>query len=119
MNLESEIEFFNDLSAVEQARLLALFLHELSIEARITYGKAAEQVLDGARLRFVNEMTGRIARYVEQVLSDEPGRPGVDVLLRMMLGPRADKAAERLVTSAYRRTLQGFDQGEATVTLTP
>lgn len=119
MNLQSEIDYFSELGPVEQARLLALFLHELGIEARSTYGAGAEQVLDGARLRFVNEMTVRIARYIEQVLVDEPGRPAVDILLRMLLGPRADKAAERLVISAYQRTLQGFDQNDATVTLTP
>jgi hypothetical protein len=119
MNLQSEIDYFSDLGPVEQARLLALFLHELGIEARSTYGHGTELVSDGARLRFVNEMTVRIARYVEQVLVDEPNRPGVEVLLRMLLAPRADKAAERLVVSAYRRTLQGFDHNDATVTLSP
>jgi hypothetical protein len=119
VNLQSEIDYFSELGPVEQARLLALFLHELGIEARSTYGVVAEHVADGTRLRFVNEMTIRIARYVEQVLVDEPGRPSVDILLRMLLGPRADKAAERLVFAAYRRTLQGFDQNDATVTLSP
>jgi len=37
----------------------------------------------------------------------------------MLLAPRADKAAERLVLTAYRRALQGFDQHDATVTMTP
>lgn len=119
MNLPSEIQFFAELDPVGQARLLALLLHELSIEARATYGSSAEQVQDGARLRFVNEMNARLARYIEQVLSDEPGRPGPDVLLRMLLAPRADKAAERLVISAYRRAIQGFDQHDATVTMAP
>jgi hypothetical protein len=119
MNLQSEIDYFSELGPVEQARLLAIFLHELGIEARSTYGTAAEQVADGGRLRFVNEMTIRIARYVEQVLADEPGRPAVEILLRMLLGPRADKGAERLVVAAYRRTLQGFDHNDATVTLNP
>ena len=119
MNLDSEIEYFTDLSPVEQARLLALFLHELSIEARLTYGKAAEQVLDGARLRFVNEMTARLARYIEQVLVDEQGRPTEDVLVRMLLAPRADKAAERLIVNAYRRAIQAFDRNDMTVTMQP
>jgi hypothetical protein len=119
LNLQSEIEFFAELDPVGQARLLALLVHELSIEARATYGGGAEQVQDGARLRFVNEMNARLARYIEQVLVDEPGRPGADVLLRMLLAPRADKAAERLVVSAYRRAIQGFDQHDATVTMAP
>ncbi|HEX9473419.1 MAG TPA: hypothetical protein VF931_04485 [Steroidobacteraceae bacterium] len=119
MNLQSEILFFTELDPVGQARLLALLVHELSIEARATYGSAAEHVQDGARLRFVNEMNARLARYIEQVLVDEPGRPGPDVLLRMLLAPRADKAAERLIVSAYHRAIQGFDQHDATVTMAP
>jgi hypothetical protein len=37
----------------------------------------------------------------------------------MLLAPRADKAAERLVLSAYRRAIQGVDQHDTTVTLAP
>ncbi len=119
MNLQSEIEYFTDLAPIDQARLLAMFLHELSTEARVTYGPGPEQVLDGARLRFVNEMTARLARYIEQVLIDERGRPGEEVLLRMLLAPRVDKAAERLIVNAYRRTIQGFDRNDTTVTMLP
>ena len=119
MNLQSEIEYFTELAPVDQARLLAMFLHELSIEARSTYGPGPEQVQDGPRLRFVNEMTARLARYIEQVLVDERERPGEEVLLRMLLAPRVDKAAERLVFNAYRRAIQGFDRNDTTVTMLP
>jgi len=119
MNLQSEIQYFTELAAVDQARLLAMFLHELSVEARTTYGAGPEQVLDGARLRFVNEMTARLARYIEQVLVDEPGRPGEEVLLRMLLAPRTDRAAERLIVNAYRRAIQTFDRNDMTVTMQP
>jgi hypothetical protein len=119
LNLQSEIDYFTELAPVDQARLLALFLHELGTEARTTYGAGADQVTDATRLRFANEMVIRIARYIEQVLVDEPGRPAVDILLRMLLGQRADKAAERLVLAAYRRALTAFDHNDATVTLTP
>jgi hypothetical protein len=119
MNLQSEIQYFTELAAVDQARLLGKFLHELSIEARTTYGPGPEQVLDGARLRFVNEMTARLARYIEQVLVDEQGRPTEDVLVRMLLAPRADKAAERLIVNAYRRAIQAFDRNDMTVTMQP
>ena len=119
MNLQSEIQYFTELAPVDQARLLAMFLHELSTEARSTYGSNPEQVQDGVRLRFVNEMTSRLARYIEQVLVDEHSRPGEDVLLRMLLSPRADQAAERLVVNAYRRAIQGFDRNDTTVTMLP
>src|SRR3954463_14040795 len=55
MNLQSEIDYFRELAPIGQARLLAVFLHELSMEARGTYGSNPEHVQDGARLRFVNE----------------------------------------------------------------
>ena len=119
MNLQSEIQYFTELDPVGRARLIALLVHELSIEARATYGSSAELVQDGTRLRFVNEMNARLARYIEQVLIDEPGRPGPEVLLRMLLTPRADKAAERLVLSAYRRAIQGVDRQDTTVTMAP
>ena len=119
MNLQSEIDYFTELAAIGQARLLAIFLHELSTEARTTYGPVPEHVQDGARLRFVNEITARLARYIEQVLIDEQDRPGEDVLIRMLLAPRADKAAERLVINAYRRAVQGFDRNDTTVTMLP
>jgi len=117
VNLQSEIEYFSELALIDQARLLAVFLHELSIEARATYGPEPDLVQDGARLRFVNEITSRLARYIEQVLVDERERPAEDVLLRMLLAPRVDKAAERLVVNAYRRAIQAIDGNDATVTM--
>ncbi len=61
VNLQSEIEYFSELQPVDQARLLAVFLHELAVEARTTYGANVDQVHDGARLRFVNEIVCRLA----------------------------------------------------------
>ena len=117
MNLQSEIEYFSDLQPVDQARLLAVFLHELTVEARSTYGPGAEQVHDGARLRFVNEIVCRLARFIEQLLADDQTRPADDVVMRMLLSERADKTAERLVINAYRRSIHGFDRYDATVTM--
>ncbi len=117
MNLQSEIEYFGDLQPVDQARLLAVFLHELTIEARTTYGPGADQVLDTARLRFVNEIVCRLARFMEQLLADDPSRPGDDVVLRMLLSARADQVAGRLVMNAYRRAMHGFDRYDATVAM--
>lgn len=117
MNLQSELDYFSELQPVDQARLLAVFLHELTVEARSTYGAGAEQVHDGARLRFVNEIVCRLARFIEQLLADDQTRPADDVVMRMLLSERADKAAERLVLSAYRRAIHGFDRYDATVTM--
>src|ERR1700740_1641910 len=78
MNLNSEIEFFSELRTVDKARLLNLFLHELAEEARATYGPGAEQVHDGAHLRFVNELVFRLTRVVEQLLAEDATRPADD-----------------------------------------
>ncbi|HEY4750444.1 MAG TPA: hypothetical protein VIH60_08660 [Steroidobacteraceae bacterium] len=119
MNLNSEIDFFTDLRPVDKARLLNLFLHELAEEARATYGPGAEQVFDGAHLRFVNELYHRLTRVIEQMLAEESTRPGDDVVLRMLLSPRADKVAERLVFNAYGRAIQGFESYDTTVLMGP
>jgi len=114
MNLNSEIEYYRDLRLVDKARLLNLFLHELAEEARATYGPGSE-VHDGAQLRFVNELYHRLTRVIEQLLAEEATRPADDVVLRMLLAPRADKLAERLVFNAYARAIQGFESYDTTV----
>jgi hypothetical protein len=114
MNLNSEIDYFSDLRLVDKARLLNLFLHELAEEARATYGPA-DQVHDGQHLRFVNELYHRLTRVIEQLLADVATRPADDVVLRMLLAPRADKVAERLVFNAYARAIQGFESYDTTI----
>ena len=84
-------------------------------EARATYGSAQDSVHDGAHLRFVNEICNRISKLIEQYLGDDKGRPTDDVVLRMLLSPRADKVAERMVHAAYRRALQNFERYDTTV----
>ena len=115
MNLKSEIEFFSDLRLLDKARLLNLLLHELAEEARSTYGPGSEQVHDGAHLRFVNELTHRLTRVVEQLLAEDATRPADEVVLRMLLSPRADKVAERLLLNAYSRAMQGFESYDTTI----
>jgi exoribonuclease II len=115
MNLRSEIEFYTELRLLDKARLLNLFLHELAEEARSTYGPGMDQVHDTARLRFVNELVHRLTRVIEQLLAEEATRPSDDVVLRMLLSPRADKVVERLVYNAYGRAIQGFESYDTTV----
>jgi hypothetical protein len=117
MNLTSEITYFSDLPQIDQARLLAVFLHELTVEARGAYGPAVGQVNDGARLRFVNEIVCRLARFIEQLLADDAARPADDVLMRMLLSPRADRSAEQMVQKAYQRAIHGFDRYDTTVAM--
>ncbi len=57
----------------------------------------------------------RLTRVIEQLLAEEATRPADDVVLRMLLSPRADKMAERLVFNAYARAIQGFESYDTTV----
>jgi hypothetical protein len=115
MNLESEIQYFTELAGVDKARLLNLFLHELAGAARATYGPAPDQVHDAARLRFANELAHRLTRLIEQLLAQDDTRPADDVVLRMLLAPRTDKAAQQLVYDAYSRAIRGFESYDTTV----
>jgi len=115
MNLQSEISYFSEMGGSDKARLMASFLSELTAEARATYGPSQESVHDGGHLRFVNEMTHRVAKLIEQYLVDDKARPADDVVLRMLLSPRADKVSEKMIQTAYRRALQNFDRYDTTV----
>ena len=52
---------------------------------------------------------------IEQYLGDDKARPADDVVLRMLLSPRADKVAEKMIHTAYRRALQNFERYDTTV----
>jgi len=117
MNLQSEIGYFAEMGLPDKARLMASFLAELTAEARATYGSAQDAVHDGAHLRLVNELCHRVSKLIEQYLGDDKSRPAEDVVLRMLLSPRADKVAERMLQTAYRRALQNFERYDTTVLL--
>jgi len=115
VNLQSEIAYYSEIRIADKARLMASFLSELTTEARATYGAANDSVHDAAHLRFVNEMCNRITKLIEQYLGDDKSRPADEVVLRMVLSPRADKVAEKMVHTAYRRALQNFERYDTTV----
>lgn len=115
MNLESEIQYFSELAYIDKARLLNLFLNELAEAARATYGSTPDQVHDGLHLRFVNELSHRLTRLIEQLLAQDDTRPTDDVVLRMLLAPRTDKIAEQLIYNAYGRAIRGFESYDTTI----
>jgi len=117
MNLQSEISYYSEIGTQDKARLMASFLAELTTEARGTYGESQDAVHDAAHLRFVNEMCNRCTKLIEQYLGGDNSRPGDDVVVRMILSPRADKTAERMVSNAWRRALQNFERYDTTVFL--
>ena len=91
-----------------EVRLLAHFMYEMTLEARNFYGAGGDQPMDPHKLRFINEVQHRVTRFIEQILIDDPARPSDEVLLRLLLAPRAEKAIEGLVLSAYTRTIQAI-----------
>jgi hypothetical protein len=115
MNIQSEIEFFSDLGLVDKARFVTRLMFEIAEEAKVGAGDAGE----AARLRFANEMNQRLARFAYQLLGEDIARPRDDVVIRMLLGTRADKNAQRIVQNAYRRVLSGFESFDTTVLLNP
>lgn len=106
MNIESEIRHFAELSSVDKARFIARFMYELTLEGRNFYGPGGEQPIDPDKLRFINEIQQRLTRFIEQILIDDPARTSDDMMLRLLLAPRAEKTIEGLLQSAYTRTIQ-------------
>jgi len=115
MNIQSEIEFFSDLGLVDKARFITRLMFEIAEEAKVGAGDGG----DAARLRFANEINQRLARFAYQLLGEDIARPQDDVMIRMLLGARADKNAQRIVQNAYRRVLTGFESFDTTVLLNP
>jgi hypothetical protein len=113
MNLQSEIEFFSDLGAVDKARFIARIMCEIGDESKV--GPADGNELQ--RVKFANEINQRLTRFLYQLLSEDITRPPDDVLMRMLLGTRIDKQAERIVQNAYRRVLLAFESFDTTVLL--
>ena len=113
MNVQSEIEFFSDLGLVDKARFVNRLIVEIAEEAKVGAGDGN----DAIRLRFANEMNQRLARFSYQILGEDPARPQDDIMIRMLLGTRADKNAERIMQNAYRRVLTSFEAYDTTVLL--
>ena len=115
MNIQSEVEFFSDLGLVDKARFISRLIFEIAEEAKVGTGDGS----DVARYKFANEMSQRLARFTYQVLGEDPARPQDDVVIRMLLGARADKNAQRIMHNAYRRVLMSFESFDTTVLLNP
>jgi hypothetical protein len=115
MNIQSEIEFFSDLGVIDQARFITRLIIEVSEEAKVGAGDGQ----DTSRFKFANEINQRLARFSYQLMSEDSTRPQDDVMIRMLLGTRADKNSERIMHNAYRRVLTSFESFDTTVLLNP
>jgi hypothetical protein len=113
MNVQSEVEFFSDLGLVDKARFITRLIGEVAEEAKVGAGDGQ----DLGRLRFSTEIIQRLSRFGFQLLSEDASRPADDVMIRMLLGTRADKSAERIIHNAYRRVLMSFESFDTTVLL--
>jgi hypothetical protein len=115
MNIQSEVEFFTDLGLVDKVRFVVRLMIEVAEEAKV----GARDGHDLSRLKFANEINQRLARFSYQLLSEDAQRPQDDVMIRMLLGTRANKDSQRIMQNAYRRVLTGFESFDTTVLLNP
>jgi hypothetical protein len=113
MNIQSEIEYFSDLGSIDKARFVIRLIAEVLEEVKLGAGQDGEV----ARSRFSAELCQRLARFGYQILSEDAARPSDEVVIRMLLGARADKSADRIVQNAYRRVLTSFEGFDTTVLL--
>jgi hypothetical protein len=114
MNIQSEIEYFSDLGPIDKARFVVRLIAELLEEAKL--GASQDGEVNRLNL-FTAELCQRLARFGYQILSEDAGRPSDEVVIRMLLGARADKSADRIVQTAYRRVLTSFEGFDTTVLL--
>ena len=115
MNIQSEIDFFSELGLVDKARFIVRLMIEVAEEAKVGAGDGH----DLSRMKFANEINQRLARFSYQLLSEDITRPQDDVVIRMLLGTRADKNSQRIMQNAYRRVLMSFESFDTTVLLNP
>ena len=116
MNLQSEIAYYTEIRLCRQGATDGEFSRRAHDRGAGNLRRlAVDTVHDAVQLRFANEMCNRITKLIEQYLGDDKARPADDVVLRMLLSPRADKIAERMVHAAYRRALQNFERYDTTV----
>ena len=113
MNIQSEVDFFVELGLVDKARFVTRLICEIAEEVK---GSSSDGS-DAMRLKFANEINQRLARFSYQILSEDTSRPQDDVVIRMLLGARAEKNAERIMQNAYRRVLTSFESFDTTVLL--
>jgi len=106
MNVDSEIEAFLDLSGTQKACLIARVVHELTLEARKTYGADGRLVADPPRLRAMNEIQRRISDFLVKILEDDTTRPPDESFMRWLLCHPNDPLLENLLQSAYRRAME-------------
>jgi hypothetical protein len=112
MNIQSEIDFFSELGTIDKARFMLNVAAEIAEEAKV--GAAGGEL---QRLKFTNEITQRLIRFANQIISEDASRPQDDVMIRMLLSVRVDKEAERIVQNAYARVLNSFESFDTTVLL--
>ena len=73
MNAKSIFQAFSELSATEQSKLLAAWMHAVTIDARDTYIAGTLGIADPVRLRGFNELQHRIVGSLLSALDKTVG----------------------------------------------
>ena len=82
--MQSELERFVRMGPQDQILWLSRLIHLLTIEARSTYERGTDQVVDPMRLRRYNELIHRVAGFQRDVILDSPDRFPTEVLSEML-----------------------------------
>ena len=73
MNAKTIFQVFSKLSSAEQSKILAAWIHAVTIDARDTYIAGTEGIADPVRLRGFNELQHRIAGGLLSALDKTAG----------------------------------------------
>ena len=80
---------------------------ELTIAGRSIWSdETLDRDVQLTALKWLNEIQHRLTRFIEQILADGPARPTNEVMIRLLLAPRAEKTIEDLMHAAWSRTIQ-------------
>ena len=100
-----QVAAFSALSAEEQAEVLSLLAHELTIVARDSYEVGREGLTNPARVRVVNEVQHRVTGHLVALLRPDARRYPDDVLVGIVLEHPDDLTLQKQITAAVDRAL--------------
>jgi hypothetical protein len=85
MTTDEAVAAYSALPASEQLRVLADYVHDLTVIARGTYIPQTEDIADPRRLRLLNEVQHRVTGHMRHLISGNIKRYPDDVIVRFVL----------------------------------
>jgi hypothetical protein len=108
MNVNEATVFFKNLPADEQAKFLALFSHNLTVSARISYEVGTENITNPRLIREINEIQHRVSMQIYLLLDNNSEPYPDDVLMQIILEHSENKELEAEVMWAFEQVADRF-----------